>query len=318
MSINSDKTIYNCVNHGWDSNDAICPLCTNLVLRSELQAAYLKIAQLEGTTSPTPKSNIKITIGMPSYNNHTEVWFTVQSLRLNQDLTDCEILIVDNYGDKDLEAFVRDWGSGNVRYVLSKDIAGTAAAKNFVFDNAQGEWVLCMDSHVLLKPGTIATLKEFIKVNQDCNDLLQGPLLHDSMQGKADSFSDVWSSGMWGQWSLMEGTKTEPYEIPMMGMGLFFSKRNSWMGFNREFRGFGGEEGYIHEKYRKHGRRTICLPWLEWMHYFRPSSVKVPHPARHEDKIRNYTIGFLELGLDLAPLKEHFGVAEVAKYTNLS
>ena len=58
---------------------------------------------------------MKWTIGMPSYNNFTEVFFTVQSLRMYHDLKDAEIIIVDNYGDKILEKWVRNNGKGVVR-----------------------------------------------------------------------------------------------------------------------------------------------------------------------------------------------------------
>ena len=52
------------------------------------------------------------------------------------------------------------------------------------------------------------------------------------------------------------------FEIPMQGLGLFACRRAAWVGFNTRFRGFGAEEGYIHEKTRQHGGRTLCLPFL--------------------------------------------------------
>ena len=51
-----------------------------------------------------------------------------------------------------------------------------------------------------------------------------------------------------------------PFAVPAQGMGLFSCRREAWLGFNPNFRGFGGEEFYIHEKYRQAGRRTVCLP----------------------------------------------------------
>ena len=51
--------------------------------------------------------------------------------------------------------------------------------------------------------------------------------------------------------------------------------------------------------------RTLCLPWLRWVHRFgRPAGV--PYPLYVEDKLRNYLIGFIELGWDPAPALEHF------------
>ena len=88
-------------------------------------------------------------------------------------------------------------------------------------------------------------------------------------------------------------------------MGLFSCRKSSWLGFNKEFRGFGGEEGYIHEKYRKNGKKALCLPFLRWLHRFgRPSGV--PYTNDLKDRFRNYMIGFVELGLDTTELKNHF------------
>jgi hypothetical protein len=50
---------------------------------------------------------------------------------------------------------------------------------------------------------------------------------------------------------------------------------------------------------------VLCLPFLRWMHRFsRPMGV--PYPNRWEDRIRNYLIGFGELGWNTAPILEHF------------
>ena len=95
------------------------------------------------------------------------------------------------------------------------------------------------------------------------------------------------------------------FEIPLHGCGLFACGREAWPAFNRMFRGFGGEEGYIREKIRQRGGRTLCLPFLRWLHRFgRPLGLR--YPNRWEDRVRNYMIGFTELGLDTAEMKAHF------------
>jgi hypothetical protein len=95
------------------------------------------------------------------------------------------------------------------------------------------------------------------------------------------------------------------FEIPMHGLGLFACRRTVWPGFHPSFRGFGGEEGYIHEKIRRRGGRTLCLPFLRWLHRFnRPHGLF--YANRWEDRIRNYVIGFNDLGLDTAEMESHF------------
>jgi glycosyltransferase involved in cell wall biosynthesis len=96
-----------------------------------------------------------------------------------------------------------------------------------------------------------------------------------------------------------------PFEIPAMGLGSFAVRKESWPGFNPEMRAFGGEEGYIHEKFRQNDAMAVCLPFLRWTHRFgRPDGV--PYPLDRYHKVRNYVLGFQELGLDLKPVEEHF------------
>ncbi|MFN9110318.1 MAG: hypothetical protein ACK5XN_09640 [Bacteroidota bacterium] len=97
----------------------------------------------------------------------------------------------------------------------------------------------------------------------------------------------------------------EAFEIPAQGLGLFAARRESWPGFNRDFREFGGEEGYIHQKFRMLGRKAYCLPELGWWHRFgRPEGAR--YRFTMEGKVRNYVLGFQELGMDLDPIRKHF------------
>src|SRR3954466_14497827 len=97
---------------------------------------------------------VALTIGMPAYNDFDGVYFTIQALRLYQDLADTELLVVDNYGCEHTRRFVD--GVRQARYILATEAVGTAAAKNWVFAEARGDAVLCCDSHVLSAPGTVA------------------------------------------------------------------------------------------------------------------------------------------------------------------
>ena len=82
-------------------------------------------------------------------------------------------------------------------------------------------------------------------------------------------------------------------------------RKEAWLGFNKHFRGFGGEEGYIQEKFRQARHKTMCLPFLRWVHRFnRPDGVK--YPLTMENKLRNFFIGHYELGLDITPIINHF------------
>lgn len=99
--------------------------------------------------------------------------------------------------------------------------------------------------------------------------------------------------------------KDEPFEIPGQGLGLFSCRREAWLGFNPHARGFGGEELYIHGKFREAGHKALCLPSVKWLHRFgRPDGVK--YPLTRWNKVRNYVLEFSEMGWPLDPIHEHF------------
>jgi hypothetical protein len=86
---------------------------------------------------------------------------------------------------------------------------------------------------------------------------------------------------------------------------VFGCRRAAWPGFNPRLKGFGSEEGYIQEKFRRAGGRVLCLPFLRWVHRFgRPLGSR--YENAWEDRIRNYLIVANELGRDGGDVVEHF------------
>ena len=146
------------------------------------------------------------------------------------------------------------------------------------------------------------------ETDPDSGDLLQGPLMYDDLHRIATHMEPRWRAGMYGVWECdprAADPAADGFDIPMHGLGLFACRRAAWPGFHPQFRGFGGEEGYIHEKIRQRGGRTLCLPFLRWLHRFhRP--LGPPYMNRWEDRMRNYVIGFNELGLDTTEMEAHF------------
>lgn len=322
---------------------------------------------------------MNLTIGMATYRDYDGVYFTIQALRYYHDMSrfgKVEFLVIDNDpsgrdGDalRNFLAWVR--GQGTMRYVHAPEVVGTSAPRDRVFQEAQGDIVLCIDSHVLLAPGAIDHLADFYQKNPESKDLIQGPLVYDDLVGMSTHFDRQWRSEMWGTWreawycpcggSMVQfnvefkpgdskpdisvrnlegtpvtycdacgrrhdqdvtnmhqamakgytraagdpGTIPEPFEIPGQGLGLFGCRKDAWLGFNKRFREFGGEENYIHIKYQKAGRRTLCLPGLRWLHRFgRPDGVR--YPLNRRSKVRNYVIGHRELQLPLDQCHHHF------------
>jgi len=263
----------------------------------------ITVLPISKTCDMALKDTHLLTIGMATYKDFEGVWATIQSLQMYHDLTDCELLVIDNYG---CDLTKNLCSSTNVRYIRNTDVTGTAAPRDLLFKEATGQFVLCMDSHVLLEFGSLDLLKEFLKDNPTTDDLYHGPLLHDDLASLSTGFVDEWRGEMWGIWTTdARVEKEEPFEIWGSGMGLFLARRDSWLGFNKKFRGFGGEEGYTQEKYRKAGRKVMLLPWLIWHHRF-GRTYGVEYPLASTDKLRNYLVGLRELGLAPDRCIEHF------------
>lgn len=254
----------------------------------------------------------KLTIGMVTYNDFDGVFFSIQSIRMfhKEILKDVEFLIIDNNPDDRHGKAVREFCnsvSEPIRYIPFTEYNSTAI-RTKLFELADTPYVLCQDCHVMFECASLKKLINFLDSGKDGGNLLQGPLLYNDMKNVGTHFDLVWRNRMWGTWGTDGRGKNpdaEPFEIPAQGMGCFSCRKSAWLGFNPRFRGFGGEEGYIHEKFRKHGKKTLCLPFLRWMHRFgRPNGV--PYPLQLENRVKNYFIGFDEVGLDTSGIYDHF------------
>jgi hypothetical protein len=241
-----------------------------------------------------------LTIGMATYDDFDGVYFSVQSLRMYHDLfknNDIEILVVDNNPDgkhgQKVSNFIKNWAKQSYIPYNSKK---STSIRNEIFRSAKGKYTICMDCHVLLEKGAIESLLQYYSNNPDCRDIVSGPLLYDDLVNQSTEFSPAWRDSMYGVWHTNKQAleSEQPFEIKMMGLGVFSCETKNWVGFNENFKGFGGEEGYIHEKFRIHGGKAICVPGFKWVHRFgRPDGVK--YPLILEDRIWNYFVGWLEL-----------------------
>jgi hypothetical protein len=96
-----------------------------------------------------------------------------------------------------------------------------------------------------------------------------------------------------------------PYEIWGQATGCFLTRKESWLGYNKFALGFGGEEGYIAEKYRSQDRKVYSLPFMKWMHRFQKVN-GVHYPVDYITKLRNYILGLTEINYPLHEVRKHF------------
>jgi hypothetical protein len=323
---------------------------------------------------------------MATANDFHGTIFTVQSLCLHHDMTDCEIVVIDNapttkHGEALKKFFMPEMETRRyapVRYISLPGQAGTTQSRETIFKEARGDAVLVTDCHVLFTPMAISRLKKYYEDFPDCKDINSGPMILDHLQNVHTHFNNQWRGGMLGVWGsawkcscktengkfttiqhgddleyvdlasstkhldacpscgkvfpvikwaghekaladigcqpLGMSDKDPPFEIPGMGLGSFSCLKKAWPGFNSNFRGFGGEELFIHEKFRQRGGRAMCLPFLRWWHRFaRPDGLG--YVNRRWDRVRNYVLGHLELGIPLDELYNHFVSLDFAEPT---
>lgn len=248
---------------------------------------------------------------MATYDDFDGAWFTIQAIGMYQAevFADVSFLVIDNHPEGPAGPALRalEGWLPRYRYVPFGDYRGTAV-RDLVFREARADIVCCLDSHVLLQPGALAHLLDWFGAHPGSRDLLQGPLLHDDLKPGATHMDPAWGAGMFGQWGRdprIDEPGCEPFEIAMQGLGVFACRREAWPGLNPGLRGFGGEEGYLQEKFRQRGGRVLCHPQLGWLHRF-PRPAGVTYPNLWQDRVRNYYIGWSEIGWDLAPVRSHF------------
>lgn len=246
--------------------------------------------------------NKRLTIGMSTYDDFDGVYFTIQSLRMHHDLKDVEIIVLDNNPDsvhgQETAKFINGWASDVAKYFPLKD-KPSSFNKYKIVDYANGQYILILDCHILLVNNAIESLLNYYKDHPDCKDLIQGPLLYDDLINSATEFKDEWRGDMYGTWftNREKYDKGESFEIKMQGMGLCSFERKNWPGICPYFKGFGAEEGYLSEQFRRNGGKNICIPQLKWVHRFgRPNGVK--YPLILEDRIWNYFVGWLDITRD--------------------
>ena len=254
----------------------------------------------------------KLTIGMCVYDDYDGLFFTLQSIRMHHKevIDDIEFVIVNNNPDSEQGELTKNFILNQLQHVYKytefTQYTGTSI-RNQIFELAETPYVLVTDCHVLFELGSLKKLIDFYDAGLDDGNLLQGPLLYDCLTNVSTHFDKTWSGGMQGMWGLDEryvNQNSAPFEIEGQGLGVFSCRKDSWLGFNSGFRGFGGEEIYIHEKYKLKGKKTICLPFLRWNHRF--ERVSTPYPNTYTDRYYNYILGRIELEQDFDDVEEHF------------
>lgn len=252
-----------------------------------------------------------LTVGMLTHDDYHGVYFTLNAIRLYQEDNDkVNFVVVDNNPDSDHGKALKHLCEQLPRtdYHTVRNVTSTSF-RNLVFELAPTDQVLCMDGHVLLWPKALSRLIKFYEENPQCrHDLIHGPMISERGNVIATHMEPSfrgWNFGIWGNNGAADDERGPAFEIPMHGMGLFACSRQGWLRFSPGLRYFGAEEGTIHEKFRLHGRKAWCLPFLRWLHRFgRPGGA--PYKNSAESKVKNYLTAFNDVRLSLTWIEEYF------------
>lgn len=250
-----------------------------------------------------------VAVGMAVYDDFQGLMYSLQSLALYHRDHLSRIVVVDNNPSSPDGAATRryaesfgDW----VRYVPYGQAVGTAPAKDAVFRFSDADVTVCQDAHVLNLPGTFEALRAFYEARPDSRDLLYGTLVGNFGENViATGMKDEWSGGMWGVWETDDrgrNPRNPAFEVWSGGGGWFATRTADWLGFHPAMRGFGGEEGYLAEKYARAGRRVWSLPGARWWHAFDdalPEGKKRKGDRLLISQARNYAVGLREIGVPL-------------------
>lgn len=144
----------------------------------------------------------RLTIGMATMNDFDGVYFTIMAInayhRQNR-FEEIELIVVDQSNSPGHQEMVKGvCAHARAHYIPFPSPAGTSQSRNEVFRRATGDFVLCIDSHVLLLPRAIERLLNFIP--EAGPHIYSGPLIMDSGTSLCTHFNPFWRGEMFGVW----------------------------------------------------------------------------------------------------------------------
>lgn len=242
-------------------------------------------------------SPLKLTISMATYDDFDGVFFTIQSIRMYHNIGDVEFVVLDNNHTSEHGKAVRHFLKDipRVKYVeVTKDSGSWTKYLGVQYASKDSDIILGLDCHVMLMPGFFEALFTFWENNPRSLNLLSGPLVYNRLDACSTHMDPKWRGHDFGTWGDAPELKAGlPFEIPMQGMGCYSFLRRAWQPITDQVSGFGSEEWYMAEHFRRHGGIVVCHPKMKWLHRFgRPVRT---FPLSAEAKIKNYYAGWLDL-----------------------
>lgn len=249
-------------------------------------AGHYRLAHCYRTAAPV------LTIGCSTLLDFTGVQWTLAALNTSIGYDrmggKIELLVVDNHpepttGEEEAEIDdMRDIVEGEgARYVRWAERQGTYPGKDRLKREARAPWVLTMDSHVMLSPGTVETVLETIEANPTSQDFFHFPNIGHRRSAPAAmdyrQLNMIWRRKEWTGdkapcgyygWTGLMNEPGEPYPIAAMITSCYLLRKDAWIsagGYDPILGNYGGWEGPLQTKWWMMGRRVLSLrhrrPW---------------------------------------------------------
>ena len=224
-------------------------------------------------------SEILLSVVIPVRGHANELWFTLQGLLHAGFSERTEILVVDNDPSPDVRDVCSYFSRPFLRYIEAGEIKGVNYPRTIGADAATGEWLMMLDSHVLMAPSSYARITERINNNQyparsliHCGVSFGSPVIW-------GSYRLTLETNFWGDWHYPVRDNAQlPYPIAATGNWAFLTRLQDWKdygGFNPAFRGYGGDEIYLQLKYWRSGGQVLLDPLLRGSHWSGPRTYSI-------------------------------------------
>jgi len=250
----------------------------------------------------------KLTIGMSNWDDVEGAFWTLSAIRqyhVPAENKEVELLVIDDMPTKqeDLERLCTLSAARYIHYSKNK---GPAHAKDSVWELAEGEYVLLIDSHVLLSPCSVNYILDAIDNDLIGKDLWTGPLKNEAGHIVATDLLPEWRGAFFGVWNNNKEIHNKPIiEIEGHGSAYTLMKKEHYPFFHKDFLGFAGEELFLHQKVRNNGGKCYVHKALGWVHRFHRSKA-ITYRLLIEDKLRNYLIASYEMGWSIKQCCDYF------------
>jgi len=244
---------------------------------------------------------MKLSIIIPVRGSPNELWFTLQSLCIHQSVRehgDVEIIVADNdpvipRGKKvnQAEDIVRGLNLGDrARWIDAHHVKSPYYPRDTGAAHATGDWLLFLDSHVLLSPGFIAGLLDDL-YGYHPETITHYPVTFRYPTRKYGHYDleSVMTTTFWGLWKHLARNTDTPYPIGASGIWAYCVRRDFYEfigGFNPHFEGYSGGEPYLDLKAWNLGAGVFLDPRRHGAHWSGPRS----YSANYKDRVRNFAL----------------------------